>query len=119
MQFTRMLGRRRLLVATVVTLTALSGAVGLQTATKVAATTVSAHLTNCPGTLAEGSVGGPVVGVQGILDYDYGYDLLGDGDFGPLTRAAVMNFQARHGLEADGVVGPHTWHALAPSFCAG
>lgn len=35
-----------------------------------------------------------------------------DGMFGPLTRGAVLDFQKRAGLVADGVVGPHTWKAL-------
>jgi peptidoglycan hydrolase-like protein with peptidoglycan-binding domain len=32
-----------------------------------------------------------------------------DGRYGPLTRAAVMRFQAEHGLVVDGIVGPQTW----------
>jgi peptidoglycan hydrolase-like protein with peptidoglycan-binding domain len=36
-----------------------------------------------------------------------------DGLFGPLTRQAVVEFQAAHGLQVDGVAGPHTWTALS------
>ena len=36
-----------------------------------------------------------------------------DGDFGPLTEAAVKQFQRRTGREVDGVVGPKTWAALS------
>lgn len=36
-----------------------------------------------------------------------------DGEFGAITEAAVKQFQANHGLTADGIVGQKTWQALA------
>ena len=35
-----------------------------------------------------------------------------DGVFGPRTEAAVIGFQSKTGLAADGVVGQNTWRAL-------
>lgn len=35
-----------------------------------------------------------------------------DGDFGPITEAAVKAFQELNDLEPDGIVGPLTWQAL-------
>jgi peptidoglycan hydrolase-like protein with peptidoglycan-binding domain len=38
--------------------------------------------------------------------------VVADGDFGPITLAAVKRFQASHGLVVDGIVGPATRAAL-------
>ena len=35
-----------------------------------------------------------------------------DGDFGPLTEAALKAYQQAHGLEADGIAGRQTYRAL-------
>ena len=42
----------------------------------------------------------------------HGFALLVDGDFGPLTRAALETFQRWNGLAADGIAGPKTFIAL-------
>ncbi len=41
-----------------------------------------------------------------------GYDLEIDGIFGRITLECVKSFQATHGLDRDGVVGPLTWGKL-------
>lgn len=45
---------------------------------------------------------------------DYAGHLVVDGDYGPMTRSAVAEFQRRSGLVADGIVGPMTAAALKP-----
>ncbi|MEU6972223.1 peptidoglycan-binding domain-containing protein [Kitasatospora aureofaciens] len=35
-----------------------------------------------------------------------------DGDFGPQTQNAVIDFQKCVGLKPDGIVGPNTWSQL-------
>lgn len=53
-----------------------------------------------------------VVGELQALLRDQGYPLAIDGDFGPATETVVRHFQAKRGLDADGIVGPVTWNAL-------
>jgi peptidoglycan hydrolase-like protein with peptidoglycan-binding domain len=40
-----------------------------------------------------------------------GYDLVGTGYFGPKTEAAVLDLQAKAGLNVVGYIGPSTWAA--------
>ena len=58
--------------------------------------------------LRTGSRGDDVKTLQGRL-HDLGYytDVI-DGQFGPGTKAAVIDFQQVNGLEADGMVGAET-----------
>lgn len=62
-------------------------------------------------TISEGASGQAVRDLQTDLDL-LGYGLAVDGSFGPVTRNAVVSFQAGHGLAQDGIVGPLTWGAL-------
>ena len=63
--------------------------------------------------LSVGSKGDDVAFVQGRLA-EQGFDPGPiDGDFGPVTDAAVRSYQQARGLDVDGVVGPHTLVALA------
>jgi len=61
--------------------------------------------------LHRGSAGEAVGDLQEQLR-DVGYPLAIDGDYGPATELAVMEFQAAHRLKADGIVGKKTWSAL-------
>ncbi len=40
-----------------------------------------------------------------------GYPLTGSGFYGPATRAAVVDFQQRNGINPSGIIGPVTWVA--------
>ena len=71
-------------------------------------------------TVRRGCKGGAVRRLQawlGDLDYDMG-ETGADGDFGPLTDAAVRAFQAAQALSVDGIVGKATWRALAQARAA-
>ena len=62
-------------------------------------------------TIARGWKGDIVVWAQEHL-YTAGYPMPIDGDFGPVTQAAVEAFQTAHGLPATGVVDVATWGLL-------
>ena len=65
-------------------------------------------------TLRKGDVGNDVKELQQAL-LDLGYKLPNygaDGDFGSETEAAVRDFQRKHNLEVDGIVGTKTYKAL-------
>lgn len=42
----------------------------------------------------------------------FGYRLAVDGCWGPLTQAAVLDFQRKQKIDVDGIVGPITWARL-------
>jgi murein L,D-transpeptidase YcbB/YkuD len=59
----------------------------------------------------QGSTGENVRTVQYLVTA-HGHPTGVDGDFGPLTKAAVQAFQSSRGLLADGIVGSLTWPQL-------
>lgn len=62
--------------------------------------------------LRRGSKGNGVKWVQWYLNHAAGEKLKVDGDFGVLTKAAVLRFQKKQKLTRDGIVGPKTRAAL-------
>jgi hypothetical protein len=68
-----------------------------------------------PATLRNGSRGFEVAVLQAQLNAKNaaGQKIHVDGSFGPITQAAVIAFQRRSALAADGIVGPLTHAALA------
>ena len=69
-------------------------------------------------TLRRGSKGELVKSLQEYLNDEIGAGLKVDGVFGAVTEVAVENFQRKHGLTVDGIVGPKTWAALGVDFGA-
>jgi peptidoglycan L-alanyl-D-glutamate endopeptidase CwlK len=62
--------------------------------------------------LKQGSSGPDVTALQTRLK-ELGFDPNGvDGNFGPVTKAALIAFQKSKGLQADGMAGPQTMAAL-------
>ena len=57
--------------------------------------------------------------IQNLLQYLGYYNGIPDGDFGPLSRQAVTDFQRAFGLMADGDPGPETQKALTHAVAYG
>lgn len=62
-------------------------------------------------TLKRGSKGDDVAYLQARLK-EHGFAITVDGDFGGATYNAVIDFQKKFGLKADGIVGKNTWTKL-------
>ena len=68
-----------------------------------------------PATIAEGATGSDVLWAQYLMvRQTLSCDQI-DGSFGPVTRAAVEQFQSGAHLTVDGIIGPATWAALGGS----
>lgn len=63
-------------------------------------------------TLEQGSQNGDVWDAQFRLKTIGYYQQAVDGNYGPVTAAAVRNFQYNYGLTVDGLIGANTWKAL-------
>lgn len=55
--------------------------------------------------------GADVLKIQRAL-WKAGYRVTLDGHYGPETDRTVTQFQRKHGIAPDGIVGPQTWNAL-------
>ena len=74
-------------------------------------TSSATALTGSP--LLRSGSSGPLVSTLQTLLNQHGASLAVDGAFGPLTDAAVRQFQSANGLEVDGIVGPATAASLS------
>jgi peptidoglycan DL-endopeptidase CwlO len=80
---------------------------GVQTVSAVALAATLATPTAAGATLLRTHSRGPAVAAA-----QRALGVAADGEFGPMTRQAVRQFQAAHGLEVDGIIGPITAAAL-------
>jgi len=78
----------------------------------IAGTAAAAVPANAEAVLKQGSSGDYVWDLQYRLKTIGLFDRELTGYFGAHTRQAVVKFQQKYGLKADGVVGPATWKAL-------
>lgn len=107
------------------TLSALNSAVSVKTSGDINTYKFLQHELNvqCSAGLSEDNIPGPKTlaacptvgyGAQGNITkwIQSKLGINADGIFGRQTLVAVQNFQAGHGLSADGIVGVNTWKAL-------
>ena len=66
--------------------------------------------------LRQGSRGTQVDLLQQDLNFTVGAKLIVDGQFGPLTRQALVKFQRDNGLVQDGIYGPLSYNAMRRSL---
>ena len=90
----------------------LSGAAVEKVVERAHAETAAVELSTAAAVLRQGSKGGEVKEVQRRLKLWGYYKGSVDGVFGAGTRSAVISFQKKNGLKADGVVGKSTYKAL-------
>lgn len=69
-------------------------------------------------TVRSGSSGEAVKAAQRQLN-KYGYNLTVDGAFGAGTDSATRDYQSKHALTADGIIGPATWSSLTSGSSGG
>ena len=55
---------------------------------------------------------GNVVKTAQFALISHGYKIDADGYYGPKTRQAIIDFQKKEGIAADGIVGKVTWERL-------
>lgn len=68
-------------------------------------------LSKCP-TLRYGATGESVKRLQEVLQASGYWGCIPDGIFGEYTARCVIDFQYRHGLSTDGIVGRQTWRKI-------
>lgn len=87
------------------------GMVGNATKAKLGITSSGGGSGTTSATLSVGSNGSLTRYLQRMLNV-LGYNISVDGDFGDGTKNAVISFQNKYGLTADGIVGSGTWSKL-------
>ncbi len=101
-----------LLALACVTLSASAVAVGKSVSSAAVGAYTQEQAISAASVLKQGSKGSDVKEVQRRLKLWGYYNGSVDGVFGAGTRAAVVSFQKKNGLKADGIVGKSTYKAL-------